>query len=861
MWEMAEAGGLPDRGFLWGRFTLSRHCGATARGINLAIVSSLGGGRIPSVSHRSVVDHSMKRRTPAVVLLIAFALAVLCSALRCQAESTAVEYVTESPPPTESLGTRPYEPSERERPFFEQLSAEEIKTGGLAGPYELTNKAGKYVGWFGIVREIEEDKPNGRTVLTVEHKYSDGLTDAHIMALSFNGSGDFRAVLRGTGYDMPLLTLVKVYGTVALETDTGRPRVYARFVRNWHWGTFTFLHAEGQQRGSQQWRNLNKVAPDRIYEPVPYPEYYEQRLGRRNPEPARRGIIEKVGPVGSEVAAPLSDLVVAVLTADEARAGKALAEVRLRGGEEAAIRALVACLGGDDYRVRELAGQLFWQIGRPAVKPLVEALKDERQRVRAEAAMCLQYVGLDAGEAVGDLTRALNDPCPMVRELSARVLGDLRGAARPALAELTRLLDDPDSHVRLDAAKAVWAVTFEPDPAIRRICRTATSAADSTERYSAVEALGDTGHPEAIPTLLQALKDEDPYVRAIAADALGNFPENADRIVPSLVVALQDEDSYVRAEAARSLETIGPASIVALPRLIALLDDEDRHVRLTVLGALESLGSKAADAIPQLVEVHNKDQDELNRAVALRVLSKIDAEGKSVLPLLLLALEDPNPQTRRIAAESLGELGRHAAGAVEKLIERLHDPDKGVRVYAAGALWKIDRRGDLAVPVLIDALNSGSPYERMWAACTVAEIGPDARAAARALVDNFTQETPQALAAWALCRIGPLPPDVIQALRRAKESESVYVKMSAARALWDVDHDPKLLEYLASPPGRYGSGSIYSLAALAELGPEAKPVVPALVDLLRHPDIAVRRQAAKALQEIDPSALEQKGKR
>jgi hypothetical protein len=59
------------------------------------------------------------------------------------------------------------------------------------------------------------------------------------------------------------------------------PRLRAEFVRNWEWGTFTFLMASGQQRGSEKWRNLNSVDLDDIYDPYPDDAYYEARLGKR----------------------------------------------------------------------------------------------------------------------------------------------------------------------------------------------------------------------------------------------------------------------------------------------------------------------------------------------------------------------------------------------------------------------------------------------------------------------------------------------------------------------------------------------------------------------------------------------------
>jgi hypothetical protein len=192
-----------------------------------------------------------------------------------------VEYVKEKPQRGNGLGTKAYEPSERETPFFKKLAKDEIATGGFAGDYDITKKDQKYVGWFGIIREIQEDKAHGQTVLLLEHKYFDGLTDLHILALSFNGSGDFRAVVPGVGHPLRRLALVKVYGTAAAEAGSSLPTVKADFVRHWDWGTFTFLMASGTQRGSEKWRKINTVDLDDIYDPYPGDAYYEKRLGKR----------------------------------------------------------------------------------------------------------------------------------------------------------------------------------------------------------------------------------------------------------------------------------------------------------------------------------------------------------------------------------------------------------------------------------------------------------------------------------------------------------------------------------------------------------------------------------------------------
>ena len=193
--------------------------------------------------------------------------------------SIVIDFVQGKPVRSGTLGTKGYTPSMKEEPFFKRLDESEQTTGGLAGDYDIAKKDKKYFGWFGVIRELQEDKAKNQTTLLVEHKYFDGLTDVHILALSFNGSGDFQVVIPGTGHKLQKLALIKAYGTVA-KTETA-PKLTAEFIRHWEWGTFTFLFASGNQRGSEKWRKLNRVDLDDIYNPYPSDKYYEERLGKR----------------------------------------------------------------------------------------------------------------------------------------------------------------------------------------------------------------------------------------------------------------------------------------------------------------------------------------------------------------------------------------------------------------------------------------------------------------------------------------------------------------------------------------------------------------------------------------------------
>ena len=105
------------------------------------------------------------------------------------------------------------------------------------------------------------------------------------------GLGDFRAVVQGVGHKIEPLSLVKVYGAAAQSDTDQLPQIDADFVRDWHWGAFTFLMASGEQRGSKNWRKLNRVDLDDIYEPYPDDDYYEQRLGK----PPKSSVTPKIG--------------------------------------------------------------------------------------------------------------------------------------------------------------------------------------------------------------------------------------------------------------------------------------------------------------------------------------------------------------------------------------------------------------------------------------------------------------------------------------------------------------------------------------------------------------------------------------
>lgn len=94
-------------------------------------------------------------------------------------------------------------------------------------------------------------------------------------------------------------------------------------------------------------------------------------------------------------------------------------------------------------------------------------------------------------------------------------------------------------------------------------------------QQSAADALAKIG-VAAVPTLLEALENKDPTVRARAASALARMGPTASSAVPALTKALSDPDEDVRRNAARALGQMGPAAESAIPALSAVLTQPEQ---------------------------------------------------------------------------------------------------------------------------------------------------------------------------------------------------------------------------------------------------------------------------------------------
>ena len=205
---------------------------------------------------------------------------------------------------------------------------------------------------------------------------------------------------------------------------------------------------------------------------------------------------------------------------------------------------------------------------------------------------------------------------------------------------------------------------------------------------------------------IAALDDNDAAVRSRASDELGLLGESAAEAVPHLIQALRDDYEPVRLNAAYTLGAIGEP---AVSQLIEVLSDENGSTRRMAAYALAAVG---APAVPALSEALQHTEDAV-RVEASYALAQIGDAAEPAIPALMERTKDDNVEVRRYLAEAFGSLGPIAAPAVPVLIEMLDtDEDKQARFESALALAQIGPASNDAVPVLAKSLRDPDRYVR-----------------------------------------------------------------------------------------------------------------------------------------------------
>jgi HEAT repeat protein len=244
-------------------------------------------------------------------------------------------------------------------------------------------------------------------------------------------------------------------------------------------------------------------------------------------------------------------------------------------------------------------------------------------------------------------------------------------------------------------------------------------------RPGAIEALIKIG-PAALEPLTNALKDISPFVRAAAAEVLGEI-KDPRAVEPLIRAVLRDSYEYTRAAAAWALALMEDPRAIA--PLITALSDAHPDVRTAAELALARMGPRSVDP---LIKVLNRRGTAALRNSAVRALGGIN--DPNVVDPLLKALDEA--ALRDSAVIALGET--QDPRAVEPLIKILKEKNGAGGSYVAAALIKI---GSPSVEPLAKALNDNSVDVRRLAVIALGEI-KDPKAIAP-LTERLKDESPE----------------------------------------------------------------------------------------------------------------------
>ena len=308
--------------------------------------------------------------------------------------------------------------------------------------------------------------------------------------------------------------------------------------------------------------------------------------------------------------------------------------------------------------------------------------------------------------------------------------------------------------------ETLFGALRDSDPAVRALA--AQAMADEVRRTAEITKGGQDAYTEPVKAALaEALKDGDPAVRVQAASGLALLAVTSEECFAILLRAARTPTEASKTiggvdDRFRALGDLAycyrdkPETLTAI--LAAMADHEARVCRqgLIALGLYLRGSTPVTEPIVQALLVLLDDEDGYIRGNAGQALSRIGRRVASrAVPLLIRNLGVPRSAFRVSTADALGKFGIDAAEA-RPALRALADGNGGpdVRKAAQEALVAIEKAcrtfDEESLPELIAELGSEEPSVRASAAAELAEHGSRAKASVRALIKVLDDPDPEA---------------------------------------------------------------------------------------------------------------------
>lgn len=498
------------------------------------------------------------------------------------------------------------------------------------------------------------------------------------------------------------------------------------------------------------------------------------------------------------------------------------------------------------------------QLGSAGVRAAPLLSSELAQMPPESASACLAFLAKATPDDAALHTRAI--------ALSAHESAETRHKATSALAQVARnaesvpeavitalgaRAEDPDAKIALHAV-FVLSELASAHAAARAPLRDALEAKHEQVRAYAVRGLADAEPPEeAAGVAMALLASEDKKVRQLGVEAIAEIGGVAAARPTLEKMLAHDEAHIVRMRLPAAIASTGPEGVRAMrermrslphrsqewyqtrnalsyggagvvEELRGWLASRDLATYYAAASMLRTIGRDAVAAVPDLFALAQSGKPQA-RMVATEALMEIIGLNERVLQLIAATLRgdvlERNASARLLASVDDAGLTKLRA-AVRDCLPRMRG--QGLLEVLA-ATRRLGKDAAALIPTLVSCMPGAASHERMMIATTIGQLGIDSAPAHAAL--RWALRDPRARVRRAAA----------VAIAEGYRGNAALVELAGGR-LEDVD------------------GEVRSAVAagLADIGPDARPALPALVRAAASRQGEAMRDAFRALHALDP---------
>ncbi len=354
----------------------------------------------------------------------------------------------------------------------------------------------------------------------------------------------------------------------------------------------------------------------------------------------------------------------------EVRRTAAEALGKMGGAAAGARAALEEAARDEDGEVRSQAIRALGAIGGPtpaSTERILAWLRDSDPLVRAAAVESMGQSSEPSEATLSALMLLLDDANDQVKVEVTKVLPNLAGATPAVIDGLCRrLLEDDSDWVQVYAALALGKLGPAAEAAGGPLLHAARNGVVSV-REQAMRAIAKIQPPETAEAFAVGLKDACGDVRMVASAGWMNATAISEDAIPALVEALRDPEIQVRANCAHALARLDAMPAAAIPLLIECTADANDGLRMNAAMALRLA---PAGAVLEVMQRLVTDPNSRVRLIAAGSLLSLESGNTPAGIVLMGALEDPALRVREAAIELLASLGTGGAAFIDGLRER-----------------------------------------------------------------------------------------------------------------------------------------------------------------------------------------------